>query len=142
MLTAPRISLALFGTAMAWLMGTASAAVPPQARIPSEFTGIWAEQTAFCSPDAGQPRFTLSPGGFRGLPGEKAYPKIQSYDRAQRSIRVSFYNSNGPLFWRSTEFFRLSKDGNRMEYRFAGGTFHWIRCSGPIDDDRGPTGAG
>jgi len=123
---------------LAVMAGAAMAAVPLDARIPEAFTGIWAEQMAYCDPDAKQPRLTLTPAGFRGLPGEKAYPKIEKRDRKGRSIQVSFYNSNGPLSWRSTEYLRLSKDGNHLEYRFAGGTLNWVRCSGPIVDDTGP----
>jgi hypothetical protein len=116
----------------------AVAAVPPNATIPAQFTGVWAEQERNCDPAVREPTFTLTPGGFKGLPGEKAYPRIEKSDRSGRSIRVSFYNSNGALSWRSTEYFRLSEDGNRLEYRFAGGKLNWMRCSGPIADDRGP----
>lgn len=109
----------------------ASAAVPPNAMIPIEFTGTWAELAEHCNAEASQPIFTLAASGFQGLPGEKAYPQVKKLDRAGRHIRVSFYNSNGPLSWRSVEYFRLSPDRNELEYRFAGGTLKWVRCSQP-----------
>jgi hypothetical protein len=115
---------------------TVNAAVPLDARIPAEFTGVWADQISSCARAGKNPTYTLSPRGFEGLPGEKAYPKVKKLDRAGRHIRVSFYNSNGPLSWRSTEYFRLSADGNQLQYRFAGGTLEWVRCSGPLDDPR------
>ena len=114
----------------------ASAAVPPHARIPDKFTGVWAEQRDHCMPESNQPTFTLSAAGFRNLPGEKAYPKVKEMDRAGRHIRVSFYNSNGPLFWRSVEHFMLSPDGNALEYRFADRVVNWVRCSGPIEEQK------
>lgn len=107
------------------------AAVPPNATIPIEFTGRWAERAEHCNAEASQPIFTLVASGFQGLPGEKAYPQVKKLDRAGRHIRVSFYNSNGPLFWRSVEYFRLSSDGNELEYRFADREVNWVRCAQP-----------
>lgn len=124
------------------LANATSAAVPPHARIPEKFTGVWAEQHDHCQKGSGQPTFTLTSGGFRNLPGEKAYPLVRKMDRAGRYIQVSFYNSNGPLFWRSVEHFRLSPDGNALEYRFADRVVHWVRCSGPQAETQGLPGSG
>jgi hypothetical protein len=117
----------------AFSVTTVHAAVPPNARIPSEFVGVWADQVSDCEQPGKNPTYTLSPRGFEGLPGEKAYPKVKKLDQTGRHIQVSFYNSNGPLSWRSIEYFRLSADGNKLQYRFAGGTFQWVRCYGAIN---------
>jgi hypothetical protein len=113
----------------------AVAAVPVDARIPLEFTGVWADQKMACEKPDQWPTFKLAPRGFEGLPGEKAYPKVKKLDRTGRHISVSFYNSNGALGWRSLEYFKLSKDRNALEYRFAGGTLNWVRCSGPMTEN-------
>jgi hypothetical protein len=116
---------------LATFSSTAQAAIPPNNLIPDAFTGVWVEQPLYCSQLDTQPSFTLMPFGFVGLVGEKIHPNVKKLDRAGRHIRVSFYNSMGSLFWRSTEYFRLSADGNSLRYRFADRTVNWVRCPTP-----------